>query len=416
MATFKESMDIGVIHIGNMSQRKDGSIYSLKNYALFLNELSENIDHTKLFCGVCKEGDSGYDFSNEVKINKSIKSTISRGNTPNTPLALFFLNNYYLLIKLIYFCWPRSNYFIFLPSPIGICGILILVIFRRKQTLGVYIGGNYSVEQKYEQRLGFLKKIIKNITSSIIDPLVNYSIKKSDYVITPSYDYYERFKDRKNIFLTPPLLNIDETDLLNSVQIANALGETDRFITFCGELRHAKGIVDLLNAFILCTKENSFQNCKLKIIGSGQAMSELEDIVNENKLSQRVIFCGQIKDKEQLKKELKNSTVFVLPSYSEGFPRVAYECFTLGIPTILTPIGGIPYLVKDSVHTIFVTPGDVLDISQKIQLLLNNNQLRVAIVENAKNIMREIIFPRLQMEGSLAQMIVRKITNLQLKK
>jgi glycosyltransferase involved in cell wall biosynthesis len=145
----------------------------------------------------------------------------------------------------------------------------------------------------------------------------------------------------------------------------------------------------------------------LKIIGSGQAYDELMHFAVKDGISHLVIFCGQIKDQDTLKKELGNSTIFVLPSYSEGFPRVAYECFTLGVPSILTPVGGIPFLVKDNEHCLFTEPGDIGDLANKIEWLLTDENLRRKLSVNAKQIMSREIFPRIKKEGSLAKMILR---------
>lgn len=400
-------IEIKTIFIGNLSKRFTGEIYALKNYSEFYNELHGLCRRVQVFAGTLKEWQLGYEFSNDVQLNKNIIPVLLPGNAPDTPFLAFIFNNLRIYFRLIYYCRNKNHYFIFLPSPMGLFGVLTTLIYQKKKSLGIYVGGHYEQEQKYEVRKSKFKKFMKDRLSHSIEKLVRYSISKSDYVITSSYKYYYEHKDRGNIYLTAPSINVDEFDLSNTGQeVLIEENKRSHVLTFCGELRHAKGVIDLLNAFILLISDKQNRNYTLKIIGSGQALPELINIVYQNKIENKVYFCGQIKDKEQLKKELKNSTIFILPSYSEGFPRVAYECFTLGIPTILSPVGGIPYLVEDNIHCLFVKPGDIYDIKKKIETLISNRDLRARIIKNAKDVMVKNIFPRIRKEGSLAQMVV----------
>jgi glycosyltransferase involved in cell wall biosynthesis len=400
------------VFIGNFSLPKKHQVYGLKNYAGFYNELANDssTDEVDVFAGYLLPNEVGYDFSFEEQLSDSINFTLSKGNTPTTKLLAFIRNNLLLFLRLTFFSLKKGNYFIFLPSPMGVWSVLILTLFKRKKTLGIYIGGYYGREQAFEKRKGKVKKIIKKLAASIVDKLVVYSIKKSDYVITSSYEYYYTYNSFENIFLTPPLLNVEESD----IQITHFKGE-EQIITYCGEFRHAKGIVDLVKAFILLVKEGRIDNCKLKLIGSGQAEQELYNLVEQNEIKDLVIFCGQIKDRAKLKEELGRSTIFVLPSYSEGFPRVAYECFTLQVPTILTPVGGIPYFVKDKIHSLFTQPGDVEALAVNIENLIKDKCLQKKLKESAKGLMIKSVFPRIKTDLSLAKMIIKRIDNIMAK-
>lgn len=397
------------VFIGNFAKAENGNVYSLKNYARFYNELSGNTNFEKLsvFGGYIKQGETGFDFSFEEPLNSQIHLTLSKGNTPNTPLLSFAWNNFKLFIRLMFFCLKKDNYFIFLPSPLGVFSVLIISFFRRKKSLGIYIGGHYGAEQAFEKRKGFIKKKIKKAAAVLVDKLVDYSIKKSDYIITSSYRYYHLHSADKKMFLTPPLINVSEEDLHCSFP-----KKKDRTITFCGELRHAKGVIDLLEAFTRLINEKRISNCKLKIIGSGQAYDEMVLLAKQNGIKDFIIFLGQIKDRDFLKEEIGNSSVFVLPSYSEGFPRVAYEAFTLGVPTVLTSVGGIPFFVKNNVHCILIKPGAVNDLATAIEILLKDENLSDRLVYNAKNLMKESVFPRIKANQSLASMVSEKVNKI----
>jgi glycosyltransferase involved in cell wall biosynthesis len=394
------------VFIGNFAKAENGDVYSLKNYARFYNELSENTNFEKLtvFGGYINHGETGFDFSFEEPLNGQIHLTLSKGNTPDTPLLSFAWNNFKLFARLTLFCLKKDNYFIFLPSPLGVFSILIISFFKRKKSLGIYIGGHYGAEQAFEKRKGFVKKKIKKAAAVIVDKAVDYSIKKSDYIITSSYRYYHLHSADKKMFLTPPLINVTEEDLNCSFP-----KKRDRTVTFCGELRHAKGVMDLLEAFARLIKEERITNCKLKIIGSGQAHDEMVQAAKQTGIDGFVTFLGQVKDRDLLKEEIGTSSVFVLPSYSEGFPRVAYEAFTLGVPAILTPVGGIPFFVKHNTHCILIEPGNIDDLATAIETLLNDENLSCHLVFNAKELMKESVFPRIKANQSLACMVTEKV-------
>ena len=182
--------EIKIVHIGNFSIRNDGSIYSLKNYAQFFNQMSDLSEKVSVFGSTLTKGDTGFKFLNEVRLSPKIFLTLSRGNTPHTSIPLFILNNLLILRKLAFYCWRRVHYFIFLPSPMGVLSLLYIVAYRRKKSLGIYIGGHYQAEQKFEKRKGFIKKILKRSIALIMENLVEYAIMKSDYTITSSYKYY----------------------------------------------------------------------------------------------------------------------------------------------------------------------------------------------------------------------------------
>ncbi len=91
------------------------------------------------------------------------------------------------------------------------------------------------------------KKNIKKAAAILVDKLVLYAIKKANYVITSSYEYHYRFSNTKKVFLTPPMINVTEKDL------ELTFDKSECYITYCGELRHAKGILLYQSLYNCCT-------------------------------------------------------------------------------------------------------------------------------------------------------------------
>jgi glycosyltransferase involved in cell wall biosynthesis len=63
-------------------------------------------------------------------------------------------------------------------------------------------------------------------------------------------------------------------------------------------------------------------------------------------------------DNAEIGSFLDASTCLVLPSQSEGLPRIVMESFCRGRPVIATRVGGVPDLVRDDVNGLLVKSGD----------------------------------------------------------
>ncbi|MCB0165115.1 MAG: glycosyltransferase family 4 protein [Anaerolineae bacterium] len=87
----------------------------------------------------------------------------------------------------------------------------------------------------------------------------------------------------------------------------------------------------------------SIPNAKLKIVGTGPLMSELQSLSNSLNLNGAVEFTGFIED---LSAELSAMDLFILPSLTEGFPLSIMEAMATGLPVAATPVGGIPEMIE----------------------------------------------------------------------
>jgi glycosyltransferase involved in cell wall biosynthesis len=87
------------------------------------------------------------------------------------------------------------------------------------------------------------------------------------------------------------------------------------------------------------------------------------------------IFVGA-KKYDEIPVWMSAADILVLPSYSEGLPNVVMEALSCGTPAIVTDVGGCPEVVKDG-ETGFVVPvGDVEALTDKIEYLLDNEDMR----------------------------------------
>ncbi len=138
-------------------------------------------------------------------------------------------------------------------------------------------------------------------------------------------------------------------------------------IAFVGSLqRPYKGLGVLLEAFKLLHK--LYFTAELWVIGDGMLRSEYEKRALNLGISDKIVFFGQLEHKEVFDR-LANSTLFVLPSFTEGLPRALIEAMAVGLPCIATNVGGIPDLLPEEV---LVPPGDVHLLYKKMKWMLSS--------------------------------------------
>ncbi|EOH96877.1 hypothetical protein UAY_02609 [Enterococcus moraviensis ATCC BAA-383] len=158
-------------------------------------------------------------------------------------------------------------------------------------------------------------------------------------------------------------------------------------IFFSGVLLKRKGIYDLIDAMVLLKKSNYLKtNCiTLKIAGTGEEAISLKEKVEELGLEKYVSFLGWIGDKKELKKEILDSTIGVLPSYNEGLPMSLLECMSYGLPMISTNVGSIASVISDGKNGVLITPGNAEELALAIEKLLNDQKKWQLYSDNAKD-------------------------------
>jgi len=153
----------------------------------------------------------------------------------------------------------------------------------------------------------------------------------------------------------------------------------EREVISVARLLPIKGISYLIKAMTR-VKDGS-----LVIIGDGPERTKLELLSKHLELSDRVFFTGWISERSGILDHLEQATVFVLPSLSEGLPRVLIEAMACGLPVVATNVGGVPEAVVDGVNGLLVPPRDEKALAEAIEHLFKDIDFRRrASAENVK--------------------------------
>lgn len=203
---------------------------------------------------------------------------------------------------------------------------------------------------------------------------------KVDLFISPSRFLINKFREMGFKGRMVYLPNFIDT----SSYLPNYDHEGKNIVCF-GRISREKGIHTLIEA----VKD---MNVQVKIIGDGPEKIKLEEKVKKENIN-NVEFLGY-KRNEELKNEIRKSMFVVVPSqWYENNPYSIIETFALGKPVIGARIGGIPELVKDHITGFTFEAGDIKDLKDKINLLLNNKNLIQVMGRNARKFVEAELNP-----------------------
>lgn len=144
-------------------------------------------------------------------------------------------------------------------------------------------------------------------------------------------------------------------------------------IIFVGRLAPHKHVDELIKVIELLKKD--FGDIRLKIIGNGIEKDNLIKIVDDLNLNDQVDFLSDLEYCEVIK-EMKRSSILVLPSTREGFGMVLAEANACSIPVIAYKSGGVVEVIEDGKNGFLVKPHDINELSDKIRFLLLNEDTR----------------------------------------
>ena len=136
---------------------------------------------------------------------------------------------------------------------------------------------------------------------------------------------------------------LTDDDILKGNEIINVKKFTDPFIlTFVGRLDEAKGV----DVIIAALKNSDLEKiAKIHFIGDGEKRTYFEN--EASFLKDKVVFHGFL-DKRQVHQILEHSHFLLLPSKSEGFPKVIAEAACYGVLPIVSNVGSISHYVNES--------------------------------------------------------------------
>lgn len=156
-------------------------------------------------------------------------------------------------------------------------------------------------------------------------------------------------------------------------------------VLFLGRLGTRKGIYDLIDVIPELIKEDN--NIIFNILGDGEIEAVRELCIKRN-LSKNVRVLGWLKGEEK-ESAIRESTIFVLPSYNEGMPMSILEGMGYALPIVSTNVGGISKQVINNENGFLITAGDKDMLKNSLIKLIRSEQLKKKMGERSYEIVSE---------------------------
>ena len=148
---------------------------------------------------------------------------------------------------------------------------------------------------------------------------------------------------------------------------------------FVGVLERYKNVDGLVAAWRAAA--GRVPGATLRIVGRGRELERVERLVAE--LPSSTTYTPELTAPE-VARALDESWALVLPSRSEGLPRVVIEAFCRGRGVVGSRSGGIPDLVEDGRNGLLVETDDTVALAEALTRVLSDRELAERLGEAAR--------------------------------
>lgn len=168
---------------------------------------------------------------------------------------------------------------------------------------------------------------------------------------------------------SPSFLDAEEQ---KELRLKYGLKEEDFVIGYVGRMVRDKGIIELIEAFDGLSKV--YNNVKILFVGMLEVRDALPlNIVDVIKNNSNIVHIGYV-DYRQIQKYYGLMSVYVLPSYREGFPTSVLEASAMQLPVITTHATGCCDSVIEGKTGLFVN-NNSNDLRCALETLIGNANL-----------------------------------------
>ena len=144
----------------------------------------------------------------------------------------------------------------------------------------------------------------------------------------------------------------------------------EKLLGHVSNFRPVERVEDVLEVFLRVSRR---MPARLVMIGDGPERSRAEAFCRDHRISDRVLFLGNVPDLEGV---LGSLDLFLLPSETESFGMAALEALASEVPVIASAAGGLLEVVDDGVNGYLLPVGDVEAMAERALELLGDDEKR----------------------------------------
>jgi len=200
-------------------------------------------------------------------------------------------------------------------------------------------------------------------------------------------DHYPFAKEKTQVVLLAGDSSVTNTIVKSSdiVAVRKKYSLPKKYVLFLGTLKPSKNITGLISAWSQISSK--FPEYKLVVAGKkGWLYNPIFEHVKKLKVEKQVIFTDFMPDCDK-PSLIKGATLFVLPSFWEGFGIDVVNSMASGVPVVASNRGSLPEVVGNA--GFLVNPDNTHEIASKITKVLlmskkEYNNLSLKSVRQAK--------------------------------
>lgn len=232
----------------------------------------------------------------------------------------------------------------------------------------------------------FMSKKNKNDLQKLIPKMLHgsaFAITISNTSKQQLLKHYPEFKKP----VVAGLLPIHTTDK-NSSLINNSkkFGITKSYILLVGNIEPRKNLKGAIRAYLLLP-ENIRILYSLVVVGGNNWGDTIDKDFPKIASNQDIIFTGYVSDEDKRVLYVKAS-LFLFPSFYEGYGMPVIEAMQLGVPVAISDIEIHREVAKNA--AVYFNPSDPQDIADKIETTLTKEKIRKTLLVNSKVVINSI--------------------------
>ena len=151
---------------------------------------------------------------------------------------------------------------------------------------------------------------------------------------------------------------------------------------YVGRINADKGINELIEAF--CELKKKYDNIYLSLVGMIDDANPISgDNMGAAQNNPHIILTGNV-PADQVYRYMSVFDVLTHPTYREGFGKVLQEAMGMSLPIVTTDVPGPSEVVENGVSGILAKVKDSRDLAEKMELMLNNAELRESVAAKGR--------------------------------
>lgn len=255
------------------------------------------------------------------------------------------------------------------PGNMGLIGAVVQILFPRKPKTAKY-AGNWDPKSPQPFTYKLQRWILSNtFLTKNMQVLVYGEWENQTKNIKPFFTATYSAEDLDRLGKNVRFRDLEKGRLSDLEK--GGVGDDVRFL-FVGTL--SKGKQPLYAIQIMEQLHNKGKKVTLDLYGEGVLRNELEQYVTQNKLSHFVSLKGN-QAKETVLYAYQNSHFLILPSKSEGWPKVVAEAMFWGCVPLVTPVSCVPYMLANGRRGLLLAEKLNTDVEHILSLIENPLQI-----------------------------------------